>query len=242
MFDTAIFVAAGLGSRFSIQTKEKPKGFITIFGKTLIQRSIDALLSAGIKRILIGTGHHSEFYEALAVENNSISCVKSYRYNETSSMYTLYNMREHIDSPFILLESDLLYDPSLIKTLQQLTKEDAILMSGKTNSGDEVYIETDDSSNLVALSKRKEDLKRIDGELIGISAISLDTYKMMCRYYESCMLEYPKMDYESAMMAVSKNEKKLYCLNVGDTPWCEIDNLEHYQRAINEIYPRIISK
>ena len=62
----------------------------------------------------------------------------------------------------------------------------------------------------------------------------------MCRYYESCMLEYPKMDYESAMMAVSKNEKKLYCLNVGDTPWCEIDNLEHYQRAINEIYPRII--
>ena len=101
---------------------------------------------------------NSEFYEALAVENNSISCVKSYRYNETSSMYTLYNMREHIDSPFILLESDLLYDPSLIKTLQQLTKEDAILMSGKTNSGDEVYIETDDSSNLVALSKRKEDL------------------------------------------------------------------------------------
>jgi len=241
MTDTAIILAAGLGARFQAETKTKPKGFISVFDKTLIERSLEALQKNGIKKIFIGTGYLSSFYEDLAKKMPQICCIKSDKFETTSSMYTLYNMKDHINSDFLLLESDLLYDCAWIELLQKSEHSDAILVSGKTNSGDEVYIETDDSFCLKTLSKNKDLLGRIDGELVGISKVSLEGLKWICDYYWSKFKEAPKMDYESALCAMSCSYKKVFCEKNTDLAWCEIDNIEHYKRAIDEIYPRIYS-
>lgn len=55
MVDTAVIVAAGLGMRLKDRTKYKPKGFLVIGEKTLIERSVENLLEFGIKNIIIGT-------------------------------------------------------------------------------------------------------------------------------------------------------------------------------------------
>ena len=44
MIDTAVILAAGLGSRLKERTKEMPKAFLEIDGFTLIERSINNLL------------------------------------------------------------------------------------------------------------------------------------------------------------------------------------------------------
>ena len=91
MVKTAVILAAGLGSRLGDRTKEIPKGFVTVGGTSLINRSIEKLLSAGVERVILGTGYLSRFYEELARDNPRIETVKSDRYETTSSMYTLYN-------------------------------------------------------------------------------------------------------------------------------------------------------
>ena len=59
----------------------------------------------------------------------------------TGSMYTLYVVRDLVKGPFLLLESDLLYDPAALNICYLIPDEDIILASGKTHSGDEVYIQ-----------------------------------------------------------------------------------------------------
>ena len=77
MVDTAVIVAAGLGSRLQERTKTKPKGFLEIEGISLIERSIEMLVNSGIKKIFIGTGYLSETYDELATNYSFVQTIKS---------------------------------------------------------------------------------------------------------------------------------------------------------------------
>ena len=105
MIQTAVILAAGLGSRLKEKTKLQPKGFLELENNSLIKRSIDNLLSCGIENIYIGTGYLSEVYEKFALDYSGITCIKSDQYKTTSSMYTLYNMKHKLKEDFLLLES-----------------------------------------------------------------------------------------------------------------------------------------
>ncbi len=236
---TAVILAAGLGSRLGEKTSLKPKGFLELEGKTLIQRSVQRLLESGIEKIYIGTGYLSEVYDEFALEYEQIKTIKSQRYKQTSSMFTLYNMRHILKEDFLLLESDLLYEKKALSELIKTPQKDAILSSGKTNSNDEVYIQTDDNSNLLDMSKVKNALSSIDGELVGISKISQERYKMMCDAYEA--QEDEKIDYEYIMVQTSKT-KPFYVQKIEDLVWCEIDDEAHLNRALKQILPKIKEK
>ena len=136
MINTAVILAAGLGSRLKNRTKDKPKGFLELEGKSLIERSVDNLLSVGISKIYIGTGYLSEVYDKFSDNYPQIETIKSYKYETTSSMYTLYNMSKVIKDDFLLLESDLLYEIDALNQLIDDETKDVILSSGKTSSND----------------------------------------------------------------------------------------------------------
>lgn len=235
--ETAVFLAAGLGSRLNGLSKGKPKGFLEIDGVSLIQRSVDKLLEAGIKQLYFGTGFASEVYEEFGEKYDAI-CIKNQIYASTGSMYTLYNMQDRITKDFILLEADLLYDKSGLAYLLDDKHADVILASGKTNSGDEVFMELDAKSNLVNLSKDPSVLKSINCELVGISKVSVDTYDKMCVIAESLFSSRPKLDYEHVFVELSKSQP-MYVKKVEDYVWCEIDDESHYKRALEKILPNI---
>ena len=238
MIDTAAIVAAGFGSRLNELTAAMPKGFLRIGGQSLIERSIQSLLDFGIHRIIIGTGYQSEHYEALAAQMPELTTVKSDVYATTGSMYTLWNMRQVIDRPFLLLESDLLYEPRALALLLADARPDVVLASDATHSGDEVYIETDDADGLVAMSKDRTQLGRVDAELVGITKISLETYAGMCRTMEAHLETRPKLDYEYALVDVAKT-RPVHVLRADGLAWCEVDDAQHLRRANEQILPRV---
>lgn len=235
---TAVILAAGLGSRLKEKTKIKPKGFLELEGISLIKRSIDNLLSCGIEKIYIGTGYLSYVYDDLASNYSEITCIKSDKFETTSSMYTLNNMKNFIKEDFILLESDLLYEKKALECIINDTKEDIILSSGKTNSNDEVYIEAE-NNYLLSMSKDKNELKSIYSELVGISKISLNRYNLMCK--EFINQDNEKIDYEYIMVKTS-SFLPFYVKKVDDLIWCEIDDSNHLARALSKILPKINSK
>jgi len=62
----ALLLAAGFGSRLRPITDIVPKCLVTIAGKPLLQYWLDALLDAGVERVLVNTHYRREAVEAFA--------------------------------------------------------------------------------------------------------------------------------------------------------------------------------
>lgn len=238
MIRTAVIVAAGLGSRMGERTLDRPKGFLEIDNKPIIEHSIMKLLDMGIDKIVIGTGYLSEVYEQLALKYPQIKCVYNEKYESTGSMYTLYQLKNHIYEDFVLLESDLIYEKNALHIVIENQKLDVVLASEFTYSSDEVFIETDENHYLVNMSKKQENLNNIYAELIGITKLSYSTFQSLCTYAEAVFKVKPTIDYEYALVGVSK-DINLYVYKASGVAWCEVDEEDHWKRAVDVIYPMI---
>ena len=56
----AVMLAAGMGKRLKKYTKDNTKCMLKIENKTLIERAIEALLAAGVKKFVIVAGYKRE--------------------------------------------------------------------------------------------------------------------------------------------------------------------------------------
>ena len=228
-------MAAGLGSRFGKMTETMPKGFIEVGGQSMVIRSIETLLSCGIKRIIIGTGYKKEAYEALKAKYPQIECSFSPRYAETNSMYTLYNCRELIgDDDFILLESDIIYSKNAITELQKNDHPDMMLITPVTKFQDQYYVEYDEKGTLTRCSTNKSEIDA-KGELVGIHKLSSLFYHKMCDEYAKIVDEKPKLGYEYQLLWMSQNLSPVYVHNSSDVKWYEIDDEDDLKNAEENI-------
>ena len=249
---TAVILAAGMGSRLNDVTNDEiPKGLLKINGKTLVERSIEKLRSIGIEKIYIVTGHLSFKYDELANKYKFIKTKKNRKYKATGSMTSLAILENDIKEDFLLLESDLIYEVYALIKAVNYEENDCVLLSGKTNSGDECYVEVKDD-NLYKISKDINEIGQVYGELVGISKISLELYKSMIKEYrkfnydiddEYEFLEYKKShskkyDYENAIFDAAKNRKVGY-LKIDNLIWGEIDDRNHLERVKRDILPKI---
>ena len=236
---TAVILAAGLGTRLKGYTQERPKGFLEVDGDSLIERSIKHLLRHGITRIIIGTGYFHEHFDELKEKFQGITTLRNEDYATTGSMYTLYLLRNLIDGPFLLLESDLLYDPAALDHLLSDNRQDVILASGATRSGDEVFIQHSTMGFLQNMSKNTAQLSHINGELVGISKISQNLLGKMVAFAETYFTTGKRMmNYEDALVGASA-ECDIFIKVIDDLAWCEIDDENHLERALTLVYPKI---
>lgn len=235
MVNTAVIMAAGMGTRFGNRTELIPKGFIPAGGIPMVERSIQILKACGIERIIIGTGYHKEHYETLAQHVTGIECVFSPRFAETNSMYTLWNCREVIgDEDFLLLESDLVFEQKAISSLIECEAETAMLITPVTKFQDQYYVESDDNDILTRCSVNKEELNA-KGELVGIHKLSSKFYKLMCEDYAKIVEEKPKLGYEYELLSMSQCILPVFVLNVPGLLWYEIDDVEDLAYAEEHI-------
>ncbi|MCE7902585.1 MAG: phosphocholine cytidylyltransferase family protein [Gammaproteobacteria bacterium PRO9] len=236
---SAVILAAGRGTRLAGHTGDLPKGFLKLGEQTIIEESIERLEQAGIDDVLIVTGHAAAHYETLAARRpDLIRTIHNPRFAESGSMYSLHCARPAIDGDFLLLESDLVYEPRALSCLLDGEAEDAILISGPTRAGDEVYVEAPEGL-LRNMSKQRERLRSSAGELVGISRISATLYARMCAIAEHAFTTSLKYDYETDCLVAAAREQAIACLLVPDLVWGEIDDPGHLDRVRGSVYPEV---
>ena len=237
---SAVILAAGRGTRLEARGTETPKGFLCFGELPIVEESLLKLAAAGIERVVIATGHLREHYQELARRyRDLVVTAHNPSYAESGSMYSLWCAREHVNSGFLLLESDLIYERRALTALLEDEREDLVLLSGPTGAGDEVFVETD-GDQLVHMSKDRTALHgTVAGELVGISKVSAGLFKVMCEYAEDRFPETLMVDYETDALVVAADRRPLPCLRIDDLCWAEIDDAQHLRRAATEVYPRI---
>jgi len=236
----AVILAAGMGTRLRNMIMDRPKGFLRLGNQPIIQRSIQQLMSVGMDRIVIAAGYQSADYDALAEHYACVHTVRNDLYATSGSMYSLYCARTLIKDTFLLLESDLIYETRVLETLLEFPRPNAILLSGRTNAGDEVYVETRDD-RIYRMSKQRTDLNNVTGELVGISKISPVMFRAMLEYAASFFRDNLHLDYEDCINGIADETGVFFC-KVDDLLWAEIDDESHLLRAQQEIFPLILCR
>src|SRR3990167_5719149 len=167
----AVILAAGMGSRIR-DIHVLPKGFISIGEQTIIEQSIAKLKNRGIENILVVTGFGAQHYESLA-KQWELSTIFNAHYHDYGSLYSLYRAKEWVEDDFLLLESDIFYEARALDKIIQDENPTSIVISGETQSGDEVYVQAQ-GHKLINMSKQKNTLEvqNIAGEFVGINKIA----------------------------------------------------------------------
>lgn len=239
MIETAVIMAAGLGRRFGAKTEKMPKAFIEVSGKSMIVRSIETLISCGIKRIIIGTGYKKECFEGLKEQYPQIECCFSENYAKTNSMYTLYNMQDIIGGDdFYLLESDLVFEKKAITSLMKNKHENIMLITPVMKFQDQYYVEYNEKGNLKDCSTDKTTIQP-NGELVGIHKLNNKFYKLMCEEYSKIINEKPELGYEYQLLFMSQHVMPLFVLKEDDLLWYEIDDEEDLVYAEKNIMTKM---
>lgn len=239
----AVILAAGMGERLKAVGKTIPKGFLRLGKRPIIEESIDNLLHAGIKRIIIVTGHHFEYYERLKESYSGIiETVHNSLYASSGSMYSLYCAKDWLMEDFLLLESDIVYEARAISILLQFPADNAVLLSGPTYSGDEVYVATK-GIRIVGLSKNPDKFNAyMAGELVGITKVSQSLFKEMIADAEIQFGRTLQVAYETDCLSNVAARFPLYHCLVSDLIWSEIDTPSDMRHTQEKVYPAIIKQ
>ncbi len=116
-FMKAIILAAGRGSRLGNRTQDRPKCMVTVCGKTILSRCIDALEQAGIQHSEIGivTGYRKE-----CIDVPGVHYFHNAQWESTNMFCSLLRAEEWLkQEPCLVCYSDIIFSPIAIQALQQ---------------------------------------------------------------------------------------------------------------------------
>ncbi len=119
---TALLLAAGLGCRLGSLTEALPKCLVPVNGVPILERLVRALDAHRFERLVIVTGYEAETIRDYLGERFggiAIEYLFSPVFETTNNIYSLWLARQLIDEPFLLVESDLVFDEPLLAPLLQ---------------------------------------------------------------------------------------------------------------------------
>ena len=235
----AIILAAGMASRLRPLTNNTPKCLLKIGERSLLQRSIDALINNGIKEIVIVTGYlHKQIEDFVKQQypNINISFIHNEVYDSTNNIYSLWLARPKADGEeILLLDSDLLYDPEIITRILSTNAENVLTLIRHDLGEEEMKVVTD-SSVIIEISKTCSPSDAI-GESLGIEKMGKPYTSALYKELEPMMNQehLENVFYEKAFERLIPKGHTFKILDVTDLFSCELDTVEDFQNAKEKI-------
>ena len=236
----AIMLAAGKGSRLGKYTKNNTKCMLDVHGETLLERAIDALLEAGIKDFILVLGYKKDNVKKFIKEKEldkkiNITYVDNDVYDTTNNIYSLYLAKDYlIQDDTILLESDLIYDKSIIKKLVNSKYESAALIAKYEEWMDGTVVKLNDDNTINSFVERKDfNYDDVDSyyKTVNIYKFSKEfSERFYLPFLESYIKAYGNNDYYELVLKVISELKdtNLYGLPLTNELWYEIDDCQDY--------------
>ena len=235
----AIILAAGKGTRLN-GVDLKPKCLFEVGGQTLLARQIATLRELHVNDIVIVLGFEAERIRRLY--EHTASFVINSRFEETSSLYSLWLAKEHLLDGFVVLNCDVLFHPQLLERLLSSPFDDALLVDlvDKHNNhlGDE-EMKVKVSDGLVVDIRKDLDPAEADGENVGIVKFSARGARRLVEEMDGIISRGQLKDWAPRAFREFASRFPLHAICTGDYPWIEIDFPEDYRKAKEEVFPQI---
>ena len=154
-------LAAGMGKRLAKYTQNNTKCMVTVAGEKLIDRAIDALKIAGIKRFVIVIGYKGENLKKYILDKHKgemeFVFIENNDYATTNNIYSFYLAREElVKDDTILLESDVIFEKDLIKKMVEYRLSDIAAVAKYESWMDGTCVTVDDNHNILSFIEKKQ--------------------------------------------------------------------------------------
>lgn len=237
----AVILAAGMASRLRPLTDDRPKCLLRVGSKCILQRTVDSIVAAGIRQIVVVTGYRGGMIR-LFLEGNypdiDFHFIENADYQTTNNIYSLWLTKPHVAGrEFLLLDSDILFDGRIVERMLAAPGTALALNSHKLGE-EEIKVITGEDGMVSEISKTCSIDKAI-GESVGIEKISTD-------YSEALFSELDRMIegehlvdifYERAFERLIPQGHKFSVVDTSDLFSIELDTVEDFNQA-SEIIPR----
>jgi histidinol-phosphate/aromatic aminotransferase/cobyric acid decarboxylase-like protein/choline kinase len=238
----ALILAAGMGNRLGRYTADNTKCMLKINGRTLIERSLDALDAGGIRECAIVAGYKKENlikFLGGKYKNISIEYVVNDIYNKTNNIYSLYLARDYLaKDDTILLESDIIFDENIIRQMMGSAYPTVAAVARFESWMDGTVAIVDDDDNIASFIPKKLfnfDEKDSYYKTVNIYKFSREfSQKTYIPFLEAYIKSMGDNEYYEQVLrviaALDKKELKAFALT--DQKWYEIDDAQ--DKAIAE--------
>ncbi len=231
----AVILAAGLGKRISARTNGGPKALLDLHGRTLLDRSLGALASAGFGEVIVVTGHAADAVRT-TLGSPPHGLAVSERWNAefatANNIVSVLTVGDVVRDGFCLLNCDITFDPSILADVAALDTGNWLVVDGDEPLGqEEMKVEVDDRGVLTRISKLL-DPETAAGEYIGICRFDTGgAATLMASARRLVDAGATNLYYEDAMDAAAADLELRVSWTLGRA-WTEIDDEDDYRRAL----------
>lgn len=173
--ENAIIMAAGMSTRFVPLSLEKPKGLLVVKNEVLIERQIEQLQEAGIKKIVIVLGYKKEAFFYLEHKFDGIKIIINPEFNTKNNTHTLYLAREYAGNSYIC-SSDDYFEVNPFEEYVYQSYYAAVHVDEKTN---EWYMIPDAKMNIAKVERSGKDGYIMLGHVYWDRAFSASMMKLL---------------------------------------------------------------
>ena len=192
-----VILAAGMAKRLRPLTDERPKCLLKVGERTLLQRTVDAMLAAGISELVVVTGYRANMIRDFLTETYpslNIHFIDNPDYAHNNNIFSLWLTRPYVDgNDFLLMDSDILCDPAILPEV--ISAEGSALALNRHELGEEeMKIVADAHGRIIEISKTCSPSEAA-GESVGIE-------KMTAYYSTALFRELEKMIVDEGLIDI----------------------------------------
>ena len=245
---TGVILAAGCARRLRPLTDSRPKCLLQVGGATLLGRTVDAMLAAGITDFVVVTGYlapmvedHIRHSAAFAAPGVSFRFIDNADYEHNNNIFSLWLAGEVVrGQEFLLMDSDILCDPQAVARIASQT--DAALALNRHELGEEeIKAVVDDKGCIVELNKTCDPRTAL-GESVGIEHVTAAYSTALYAELEKMIVDegLDNVFYERAFERLIPQGHTFRVVDTTDLFSFEIDTPEDLQRATELLPPWMV--
>lgn len=237
----AVILAAGMASRLRPLTENTPKCLLNVGERSLLKRSMDALIENGIREFVIVTGYlHGmieDFVEKEYGNAVSVKFIHNEVFDSTNNIYSLWLARPEAEGEdILLLDSDLLYDGRIVGKVLECDADNVLTLIRHELGEEEMKVVTDASGAITEISKTCSP-DAAAGESLGIEKMGKAYTAALYKELEGMMnVEHLENKfYELAFERLIAQGHTYRVVDVTEYFSCELDTVEDFENAKQKI-------
>lgn len=236
----AVILAAGIASRLRPLTDNTPKCLLNVGSKCLLARTIDSLIANGFDRLVIVTGYLKEMIESFVSANYPdlrVEYIFNSKYESTNNIYSLWLAKSAVqEQSMLLLDSDILFDSSLITALLESEHENCLALNSHELGEEEIKVILNPKGQITEISKTCS-IESAVGESVGIEKFSAKFVKSLYAELDDMILNKGQSGvfYEMAFENLINQGAEIYTVDTTNIFSMELDTVEDFETACAKI-------